>query len=506
MQGERIRKIVIVGGGTSGWMAAAMISRALGTVNHDITLIESEEIGTVGVGEATIPPIQQFNRQLGIDEDDFIRQTHATFKLGIRFDGWRSGGNDSYFHPFGYLGQDMDGTSFHQYWLRFARLSGNFDYGRFNVETLAARQNRFARSPRGEGREAYAVNYAFHFDAGLYAGYLRRYAEKLGVRRIEGMVTRVDQAPESGFVTAVHLKDGPVVDGDFFIDCSGFRGLLIEQTLKSGYEDWSRWLPCDRAAAVPCEKPAGPIEPYVVCTSREAGWQWQIPLQHRTGNGYVFCSGFIEEDAACEKLMTRLPGKPLKDPMVLRFTTGHRRRIWDRNVVAVGLASGFLEPLESTSIHLSQIVITKLISQFPKTGIHPSVIAQFNADILADYDNVKDFLIAHYKVTQRDDTLFWKHCSHMEIPDSLKVRLDIFRQTGHVHLRPHELFTEASWFSVLVGQGLFPADHHPLADGISEDQLKLRLAKIRTGITDRLNSLPDHGAYLERIANMQVAE
>jgi len=506
MQGERIRKIVIVGGGTSGWMTAAMLSKALGTVMHDITLVESDEIGTVGVGEATIPPIHQFNRRLDIDEDEFIRETNATFKLGIRFDGWKRSGDDSYFHPFGYLGQDMDGLSFRHYWMRFARLSGNFDYGRFNVETLAARENRFGRTPSGEGREKYAVNYAFQFDASLYAAYLRRYSEKLAVRRIEGLVVKVDQDAESGFITAVHLKDGQVVEGDFFIDCSGFRGLLIEQTLKSGYEDWSRWLPCDRAAAVPCEKPVGPIEPYVVCTSREAGWQWKIPLQHRTGNGYVFCSGFLSEEEACEKLMARLPAKALKDPKVLRFTTGHRRKVWDKNVVAVGLASGFLEPLESTSIHLSQIVIAKLISQFPKNGIHQSVITQFNADILADYVNVKDFLIAHYKVTDRQDTPFWQHCKHMDIPDSLKVRLDIFRQTGHVHSRPHELFTEASWFAILVGQGLFPEDHHPLADAVSEDQLKLRLAKIRTEITDRLNTLPDHGAYLERIANLQVAE
>jgi len=506
MHGKRIRKIVIVGGGTSGWMTAAMLSKALGTVMYDITLIESEEIGTVGVGEATIPPIHLFNRLLNIDEDEFIRETNATFKLGIRFDGWKRGGDDSYFHPFGNLGQDQDGISFNHYWMRFAHLSGNLDFGRFNAETQAAMQARFARSAPGDTRDKYPLTYAFQFDASLYAAYLRRYSEKRGVRRIEGMVVKVDQDAESGFVTGVRLKDGQVVEGDFFIDCSGFRGLLIEQTLKSGYEDWSRWLPCDRAAAVPCEKPEGPIEPYVVCTSREAGWQWKIPLQHRTGNGYVFCSDFISEDAACEKLMTRLPAKALKDPKVLRFTTGHRRKVWDRNVVAIGLSSGFLEPLESTSIHLSQVVIIQLISQFPKNGIYQSVVDQFNADILADYINVKDFLIAHYKVTDREDTPFWKHCKYMEIPDSLKNRMEIFRQTGHVHVRTHELFKEPSWFAVLVGQGLFPENYHPLADTISEDNLKLRLAKIRTGITDRLNTLPDHAAYLERIASMQAAE
>ena len=504
MQTQRIRKIVIVGGGTSGWMAASLFSKVMGTVMYDVTLIESDEIGTVGVGEATIPPILQFNKLLDINEDEFIRETSATFKLGIRFDGWRDG-QDSYFHPFGYLGQDMDGISFNHYWMRFAHLSGNADFGRFNTETQAAMQARFGRSPPGDGRDKYPLTYAFQFDAGLYAAFLRRYSEKRGVRRVEGVVTQVDQAAESGFVTAVHLKEGQIVEGDFFIDCSGFRGLLIEQTLKSGYEDWRHWLPCDRAAAVPCESPSGPIDPYVVCTTREAGWQWRIPLQHRTGNGYVFCSDYISEDEACEKLLSRLPGQALKDPKVLRFTTGHRRKIWNRNVVAVGLASGFLEPLESTSIHLGQAVITKLINQFPKNGISQSVVDQFNADVLADYVNVKDFLIAHYKVTDREDTPFWKHCKYMEIPDSLKSRLDIFRETGHVHVQPYELFREPSWFAVLVGQGLFPENYHPLADTISEDNLKLRLAKIRTGISDRVNSLPDHRAYLDRIAKMLVA-
>jgi tryptophan halogenase len=503
MQGKRIRKIAIIGGGTSGWMAAALFSKTMGTVMYDVTLIESEEIGTVGVGEATIPPILLFNKLLDIDEDEFIWETNATVKLGIKFNDWRALGS-SYFHPFGYMGQDMDGISFNHFWMRFAHLSGNFDYGRFNVETVAARENRYGRTPPHEAKDRFGLNYAFQFDASLYAAYLRRYAEKRGVRRVEGMVVKVDQDAESGFVTGVHLKDGQVVEGDFFIDCSGFRGLLIEQTLKSGYEDWSHWLPCDRAAAVPCEKPAGPIEPYVVCTSREAGWQWKIPLQHRTGNGYVFCSDFISEDEACEKLMTRLPAKALKDPKVMRFTTGHRRKVWEKNVVAVGLSSGFLEPLESTSIHLGQAVITKLINQFPKEGICQSAVDQFNADVLADYVNVKDFLIAHYKVTDREDTPFWKHCKYMDIPDSLKSRLEIFRKTGHVHLRPHELFLEASWFAVLVGQGLFPEHYHPLADTISEDNLKLRLAKIRTGITDRVNSLPDHAAFIERITSLQA--
>ncbi|ESQ84145.1 hypothetical protein AEAC466_10385 [Asticcacaulis sp. AC466] len=499
-----ISKVVIVGGGTAGWMTAAMLAKTMGTQAYDITLIESEQIGTVGVGEATIPPIQMFNSVLELDEDEFVRETNATFKLGIRFNSWFMPGS-SYFHPFGFMGQDMDGIGFSHFWLRFARLSGNVDFGRFNVETMAANENRFGRTPPADGREKYGLNYAFQFDAALYAAYLGKYAQKRGVKRVEGLVVAVDQEAESGFVTGVRLKDGPTIAGDLFIDCSGFRGLLIEETLKAGYENWSEWLPCDRAAAVPCDRNPGPITPYTTSTAQEAGWQWRIPLQHRTGNGYVFCSDFISEDAACEKLLGRLDGAAQKDPKVLRFTTGHRRKIWDKNVIAVGLASGFLEPLESTSIHLTQSVITKLISLFPKFGVQQSVIDQFNRDILADYVNVKDFLIAHYKVTGREDTPFWKRCKSMDIPDSLKHRLEIFKTTGHIHVQPHELFKEASWFAVLVGQGLFPDNYHPLADTISEDALRQRLARIRTGITDRVNGLPAHDAFVGRVGAVRAA-
>ena len=500
---KRIRKVVIVGGGTAGWMTAAMLTKTFlatrgGTKAYDITLVESEEIGTVGVGEATIPPILAFNRVLNIDEDEFIRETNATFKLGIRFDNWRAPGS-SYFHPFGTLGQDMDGISFNHYWMRLARLNGNLDFGRFNTETMAARDNKFSRTNLNE---PFALNYAYQFDAALYAAFLRRYSEKLGAVRVEGKIVQVNQDPDSGYITSVQTGDGKVIDGDLFIDCSGFRGLLIEETLHAGYDDWSAWLPCNRAAAVPSEN-AGPQTPYTTSTSREAGWQWRIPLQHRTGNGYVFCNSYIGEDEACEKLLSRLDAKPLKDPKVLRFTTGHRRKMWDKNVVAIGLAGGFLEPLESTSIHLTQAAITKLVSLFPRSAIMPAVIDTFNRDITADYVNVKDFLIAHYKITQRDDTPFWAYCKNMDIPDSLKERLDIFRTTGHIRVQPWELFKETSWFAVLFGQGLLPDSYHPLADVVSQDNLQLRMAKIRTGITDRVNGLPAHSAFIETIKDHQ---
>ena len=490
----RIRKIVIVGGGTAGWMTAAMLSKTFGTTAYDITLIESEEIGTVGVGEATIPPILNFNRVLGIDEDDFIRETNATFKLGIRFDGWRTEGA-SYFHPFGALGQDMDGISFNHYWLRLARAGGHPDFGRFNTETMAARDNKFARTRPGD---PFPLNYAYQFDAGLYAAFLRRYAENLGVVRVEGRIARVHQHAETGYVTSVETSDGRAISGDLFVDCSGFRGLLIEETLHAGYDDWSAWLPCNRAAAVPSEN-FGPQTPYTTSIAREAGWQWRIPLQHRTGNGYVFCDAYLSEDEACAKLLSRLDAPPLKDPKVLRFTTGHRRKMWDKNVVAIGLAGGFLEPLESTSIHLSQAAITKLVELFPRAGILPAVVAAFNRDIAADYVNVKDFLIAHYKVTQRSDTPFWDYCRNMAIPDSLRERLEIFRATGHIRIQAWELFKETSWFAVLFGQGLLPDSYHPLADVVSQDTLQLRMARIRTGITDRVNGLPLHEAFIATI-------
>ncbi len=500
-----VNRIVIVGGGTAGWMTAALLSKTLGTTNYRITLIESEEIGTVGVGEATIPPIVSFNEVLGLDENEFIRETNATFKLGIDFVDWQKPGT-RYIHPFGSFGTDMDGISFHDYWLRLVSMGGSPDFGRYNAETEAARDNRFARVAPGDRAPSNLpkLNYAFQFDASLYAAYLRRFSEKRGVVRKEGKIVRVEQHPETGFVTQLVCEDGSIVAGDLFIDCSGFRGLLIEQTLKTGYEDWTKWLPCDRAAAVPCEHgvtasgaPA-PITPYTRCTAREAGWQWRIPLQHRIGNGYVFCSQFISEDEACERLLGRLDGKPLKDPKVLRFTTGHRRQMWVKNVVALGLASGFLEPLESTSIHLAQLGMTRLMAMMPKTGFNPAVIADYNRLMHGDYENTKDFLIAHYKVTERDDSPFWRHCRDMDIPDSLKDRLELFRIQARARAALTELFRESSWFAVLLGQGFWPENYCPVADSISADDLKQRMARLRTNVQDRVRALPAHDDFIAK--------
>ena len=497
-----IKHIVVVGGGTAGWMAASALSKVLGTQAYTITLVESAEIGTVGVGEATIPQIRLFNDLLGLDEDDFVRRTNGTFKLGIRFVNWRREGQ-SYIHPFGLYGSSINGIEFHHFMLRMALAGGNQDYGRYNAEIMAIREGRFGRTD-GDTSGLPRINYAFQFDASLYGAFLREYAETRGVVRREGKIVRVHQNAESGDIAAVELASGERIEGDLFIDCSGFRGLLIEETLKAGYDDWSQWLPCNRAAAVPTEKVEGPIEPYTRSTAREAGWQWHIPLQHRTGNGYVFSSEFISEDEACTKLLSRLEGKPLKDPKVLRFVTGRRRKSWSHNVVAFGLASGFLEPLESTSIHLVQVGIAKLLAMFPKTGIQPAMVAQYNREMAAEYINVKDFLIAHYHVTERDETPFWQYCRNMSIPESLRERLELFTSVGQSAVQFSDLFKEVSWFAVLVGQGLTPREYHPIADLMPEDDLKQRLMEARSRIQDRVDGLISHDAFIEKYCRANI--
>ncbi len=489
-----VRRVVILGGGTAGWMAAACISRMLGTKDHTIELIESPEIGTVGVGEATIPMINMFNKILGISAADMVRETEATFKLGIEFVNWGQVG-DAYLHPFGTYGADMGGVSFIHWFLRHARLTGTWEPGRFNLETVAAKAGKFGVLANNDPSRP-SLNHAYHFDAALYAAFLSRYSRARGVVRHEGTVTQVHQDSENGFITALDLNDGRRIEGDFFIDCSGFRGVLIEQTLKCGYGDWSKWLPCNRALAVPCERVEPPI-PYTRATAQEAGWQWRIPLQHRTGNGYVFSSDFIGEDAAREALMSRLDGKALAEPRKLSFVTGHRRKMWDKNVVALGLASGFLEPLESTSIHLVQSALSKLMSYFPKDGFDPDIEDHFNRVMLGEYTAVRDFLIAHYKLTDREDTPFWRYCRHMDIPDSLRARLDIFKRTGNYVEPPHELFRENSWFAVLTGQGLRPESWHPVADMMTEAELSHHMTQIGNLVATTAASLPAHDTFIQ---------
>ncbi len=494
-----MKNIVIVGGGTAGWMAAAALSRVLGKGRHNLTLIESDDIGTVGVGEATIPMIDFFHKVLGVTPVDILRETEATFKLGIEFVDWRKPGH-RYFHPFGNYGTDMGGIGFRQHWLRMARLTDQWDHrlwdhGLYNLETIAARAERFSLiQPKDPGQPR--LNHAYHFDASLYAQFLSRYGQARGVTRIEGLIERVEQNPDTGDVECLHLRGGESVSGDLFLDCSGFRGLLIEQTLKAGYEDWSHWLPCNRAFAVPSARVAPPL-PYTRATAREAGWQWRIPLQHRTGNGYVFCDGFIAEDDARERLLSRLDGEPLAEPRLLKFTTGHRRKMWDKNVIALGLSSGFLEPLESTSIHLAQSALTRLITLLPAGEIAPRIRDTFNGLMRTEYEHVRDFIIAHYKITERDDTPFWKHCRNMPIPDSLRARLDLFSEHGVFIEDTHDLFKDANWFSVLAGQGMYPNAVHPIAESFDPRDTGARLAQIQDVIARRADALPPHQEFID---------
>jgi tryptophan 7-halogenase len=466
--GETAQRVVIVGGGTAGWMAAATLAKFLGK-GADIRLIESEEIGTVGVGEATIPQIKLLNQTLGIDEDEFVRATQATFKLGIEFVGWTKPG-EQYFHGFGGVGRSVGIVPFHHFWLRYHNSGGPRDLADFAPNTVAASQNRFGRVPPRVDGQPNNYGYAFHFDAALYARFLRGYAEKRGVRRTEGKIVDVALNGTNGFIQSVTLAGGETVAGDFFIDCSGFRGLLIEQALASGYEDWSRWLPCDRALAVPCAS-AGVLTPFTRSTAREAGWQWRIPLQHRIGNGYVYCSAHITDDDAQRTLLANLDGKPLAEPRSLRFKTGKRRQVWKKNCLALGLASGFLEPLESTSIHLIQSNLSRLMHFYPTAGFEQADIDAFNAQTDAEFEEVRDFIILHYHVNQRDGA-FWQHCREMKLPDKLRQRIALFEANGRMPRQGQELFGEPSWLQVMWGQGLRPRGWHPFADQLTPVEIE----------------------------------
>jgi len=488
--------VVIVGGGTSGWMTAAALSKVL-RGQYDITLVESDEIGTIGVGEATIPMISLFNQMLQIDEDEFMRETQASFKLGIEFVNWGRLG-DRYIHGFGSIGQEVWTVDFHQYWLKQYLAGKAPDLERFSINTLACTHNKFMRPRMDLPKSPLShIRYAFHFDAALYARYLRKYAEERGIKRVEGRITQVQQREGDGFVESVTLQSGQAVKGDLFIDCSGFRGLLIEGALKTGFEDWSHWLPCDRAVAVPCVS-NGPLTPYTRATARGAGWQWRIPLQHRVGNGHVFSSRFMSEDEATAILLGNLDGAPLVEPRVLRFQTGRRHKSWNKNVVAIGLAGGFLEPLESTSIHLIQRGIIRLMQSFPNEGIRQVDIDEYNTKSATEMAHIRDFIILHYKVTQRADSEFWNQCRTMDVPASLKHRIDLFTETGRVFRNGNELFAENSWIQVMLGQGITPQQHHHVADLMDDRELNGFLEEIRTRVERTVAQLPPHAEYVTR--------
>jgi tryptophan halogenase len=487
-------RIVVVGGGTAGWMAAAALIKLL---PHACTvrLVESAEIGIVGVGEATLPHLRAFVQTLGLDEAEFMTVTHATYKLGIEFRDFGAIG-DRYLHPFGDFGRPIYDVPFHHYWLRM-RASGRqdslFDYSLANV---MAANNRFVPPSTDRRSLLSTIGYAYQFDATKFAPYLRDFAEKRGVERTEGKVTRVEKDAESGDVTALTLEDGTRVEGDLFVDCSGFRSLLLGDAMQASWEDWSHWLPCDRAVALPCASPPGPIEPYTRATAMAAGWRWRIPLRHRVGNGYVYSSAHLSDEEAADAILAAVEGEPLAEPRLLRFRAGRRTRSWVGNVVAIGLASGFLEPLESTSIYLAQAAIMRLVELFPIDAIAPADRDEFNRLVDYEYDRIRDFLILHYHATTRDDSPFWNHVRTMTVPDSLSEKIELFRRAGRIQKYSEGLFFEPSWLAVYLGQGIVPHGWDQRADAIEPGDLQRAMDRLREQIASEVRSMPDHSAAL----------
>ncbi len=495
MSDKQIRRIVVVGGGTAGWMTAGALARFC-VPRMEVTLVESDEIGIVGVGEATIPSIKMFNDALGIEEAEFLSATGGTYKLGIAFDGWGKP-DEAYVHAFGLVGSALGPTPFHNYWLRARALGIAKPLGHYILHTIAIAGNRFAHVNRPPDSPAPPMPYAYHFDASLYAKFLRGFAEKRGVVRQEGKIVAVERDQQTGDIAAVLLASGTRVAGDLFIDCSGFRGLLIEQELEAGFEEWSHWIPSDRAIAVPCAR-SEPLIPLTRSIARKGGWQWRIPLQHRTGNGYVFCSRHISEDEAAATLLANLDGEQMADPRTIRFTTGRRRKTWIRNVVAVGLSSGFIEPLESTSIHLIQTAINRLLELLPGTEISDATRDDYNERSAWEMDRIRDFIILHYYANQRVGEAYWDELRAIEIPPELKRKIDMFRSSGRIHASFDELFDARAWIQVLIGQNVMPESWNPIADQLPEARLKEFLDGLEQAHMADVSRMPDHGAFVAK--------
>lgn len=491
-----IQNIVIVGGGSAGWMTAAALSRMMPNGNVKITLIESDKIGTVGVGEATIPDMINFNTMLGINEAEFLKETNGTFKLGIEFNDWGKKG-ESYIHPFGTHGVDMQGIDFHQYWLH-SRAAGNptrlQDY---SLNAVAAQNGKFMMpDPNPRSLQSH-IRYAYHIDATLYAKYLRSYAQERGVTRVEGIVKDVHQAAETGDIRGLTLEDGTRINGDFFFDCTGFRALLTDKTLEVAFEDWSHWLPCDSAQTVASER-VGELLPYTKATAKTAGWQWRIPTQHRTGNGHIYSSKYMDDDEAREILMTGLDSAPLGEPRKISFKTGCRETLWNKNCIAIGLSAGFLEPLESTSLYLIQMGISRFISLFPSGQVSPVVRNEYNIQMRKEFDQVRDFIILHYVATERDDSPFWNYCRNMSIPDSLQRKIDLFSEVGRVFRYDDELFSKPSWIAVCIGQNILPKVSDPIVANLPIEQINHSLMSMRKAMDAATEKMPTHADFLQR--------
>jgi tryptophan halogenase len=482
-------RVVIAGGGTAGWIAAAALSHQMGEL-LDVTLVESQEIGTVGVGEATIPPMRTFHRMLGINEREFMKATNATFKLGIQFENWKQI-DEKYFHSFGMTGKQTIVTDFIHFWLRGRDLGFAEEFGNYCLEYKAALQERFSLNEQAN------VNYAFHLDAGRYASFLRSRAEAGGVTRVEGKIAQINQDSDSGFITSLKMESGQELPGDLFIDCTGMKGLLIERSLKTGFEEWGHWLPCDSAIAVQTEATAPPL-PYTKSIAHHAGWRWQIPLQNRVGNGIVYSSHHLSDDDAKDMLLSSVEGQTLTVPKVIKFKTGRRKKSWNKNCIAMGLASGFLEPLESTSIHMIMTAVTRLLQLFPHGEIKQSVVDEYNTQAQSEYERIRDFIILHYKATERDDSAFWQYCRTMEVPPDLQHRIDLFRDFGRSNQVEGELFRLDSWTQVMLGQGVIPSSYHPMVDLMPEPRLQGFLAGIAKDVDKNIEMMSTHGEFVKK--------
>jgi tryptophan 7-halogenase len=488
-----IKKLVIAGGGTAGWMAAALASRLL-SPNVTIELVESEQIGIVGVGEATIPPIQAFNQVMGLDEREFLRETNGTIKLAIKFENWRTKG-ESYFHTFGAPGAQMGFCSFNHFWQRAKALGDKHSIWDYDINYLFCERNGFNQI--NTQNPLYEVPYAYHFDSSLYGRYMRKLAEKAGVVRTEGIIEHVSQDPHSGYIKSLTLQSGQVVQGDMFIDCTGIRKLLIQQTLGVAYEDWSHLLPANSAVAVQTDR-LETLVPYTRSIAHAKGWQWQIPLTHRNGNGIVFSDQYMSVDEARETLLKNLTAKTVNEPRVIKFTTGRTTQPWHKNVVAIGLSSGFLEPLESTSIHLIQSAIVRLMKLFPQRGIDPAAVDAYNRESKIEYETIRDFIVLHYHVNERDDSEFWRDMRHLAIPERLQHKIDLFKQTGVIFNEEHDIFRDSSWLQVMMGQGLEPLDYHPAANAMPDQAFLQRMAQLRNAKREPLIQCVPHETFLEK--------
>jgi len=497
MSTREVNKVVIAGGGTAGWMAAAALSRLVGR-QLSVCLVESEEIGTVGVGEATIPTILTINRLLRIPEPDFIKLTSGTFKLGIQFENWRQHG-EHYFHSFGDTGRGSWAAGFHHFWLRARELGLADDYGEYCPELKAAEAERFAITSEKK------LNYAYHLDATKYGQYLRKMAEASGVARVEGKIANVEVASEDGYIDALVLESGQRVEGDLFIDCTGFRALLSEGALNTGFDDWSHWLPANSAWAVQSELGEHP-KPYTRAIAHQVGWQWRIPLQHRAGNGLVYSNDFMDDDSARELLLKNVPETTLIDPRPIKFTTGQRKQYWNKNCIAIGLSSGFIEPLESTSIHFIQNGIMWLLLMFPDLEIEDSTVREYNAKMRSEAEHIRDFIVLHYALNERYGDPFWDHCRNMDLPESLKHRMELFERSGRVFKPQDDVFAENSWVQVMMGQGLVPKRYHNIAQAMTDTQIKEFLASIQTDVSATVSKLPKHGVFVQTLVQHAKAK